>query len=120
MKTLLIVDDDASVCEVLSRFFASLGFHTLTAQSGHDALALLDDARELDYLLLDLRMPDVSGMEVLKQAKERRPDLKIVIVTGLEDRDITEEAIRCGASDVVTKPVAFTDRDWARAFFTPA
>jgi DNA-binding NtrC family response regulator len=59
-------------------------------------------------------------MEVLKQAKERRPNLKIVIVTGLDDRDLAAEAIRCGASDFVTKPVVFTDRDWARAFFTPA
>jgi DNA-binding NtrC family response regulator len=119
MKTLLIVDDDASICEVLSRFFSSLGFDTFTAQSGHDALSLLE-AQEMDYLLLDLRMPDVSGMDILKQAKERHPNLKIVIVTGIDDREIAEEAIRCGASDFVTKPLVFTDQAWARAFFTPA
>lgn len=117
MKTLLIVDDELKICELLSRFFTSLGFHAVTAQSGHEAMELL--ARQSpDYLLLDVRMPDMSGLELLKQAKRLHPDLKVVMVTGLSDTEAVEEAFRHGASDYVTKPVVFTDEAWARAFFT--
>lgn len=119
MKTLLIVDNELKICEMLSRFFASRGFHTLTAQSGRNALALLETGSP-DYLLLDVGMPDISGLEVLRQAKARHPDLKVVMVTALSDTEIANEALRSGASDYITKPVAFTDQAWARVFFTPA
>ena len=119
MKTLLIVDDELAICEMLSRFFASLGFHTLTTQSGRHALELLE-TQSPDYLLLDVRMPDVSGLEVLRQAKARHPDLKVVMVTGLSETEMAEEALRAGASDYLTQPVAFTDQAWARVFFAPA
>lgn len=117
MKTLLIVDDELKICELLSRFFTSLGFATSTAESGREAMERLD-SQAPDYLLLDLRMPDISGLEVLRQAKARYPNLKVVIVTALSDADTVDEAFRCGASDYITKPVAFTDQAWARAFFT--
>lgn len=118
MKTLMIVDDELQICQLLSRFFSSLGFRTLSIQSGREALEMLD-AQSPDYLLLDVRMPDLSGLEVLKQAKARHPDLRVIMVTGLSDDAVAREALRCGASDVVTKPIAFTDQAWARAFFTP-
>ena len=119
MRRLLIVDDERQICELLSRFFASLGFATSIAQSGREAMEQLD-RQTPDYLLLDVRMPDMSGLEVLKQAKARYPDLKVVIVTALRDAEMVAEAFRCGASDYVTKPVAFSDEAWARAFFTPS
>ena len=119
MKMLLIVDDELQICELLSRFFVSLGFQTRIAQSGHDALEMLQ-TQAPDYLLLDVRMPGLSGLDVLKQAKARYPDLKVVMVTAFSDAETAEEALRCGASDYITKPVAFTDHAWARAFFTPS
>lgn len=119
MKRLLIVDDETKICDLLTRFFTSLGFQTTTAQSGRQALSLLE-AGAPDYLLLDIRMPDLSGLEVLRQAKSRHPDLKVVMVSALADSETMDEAFRCGASDYVTKPLAFTDQAWARAFFTTA
>ena len=116
MKTLLIVDDELKICDALSRFFTAMGFKTATVQSGREAMEQLE--REVpDYLLLDIRMPDMSGLEVLKQTKARYPSLKVVMVTALADTETIDEAFRCGASDYITKPLAFSDQAWARAFF---
>lgn len=116
MKTLLIVDDELKICELLARFFAERGFKTATAHSGYEAMESLD--RELpDYLLLDIRMPDLSGLEVLKMAKGRYPNLKVVMVTAVDDEETMRAAYALGASDFVAKPFHFNDQAWARAFF---
>lgn len=116
MKTLLIVDDELKICELLSRFFQARGFQTDTAQSGFEAIDKLR-AGAPDLLLLDVRMPDLSGLDVLKVAKQRYPDLQVVMVSAMEDREMTEAALQLGACDYITKPLRLEDRDWARAFF---
>jgi DNA-binding response OmpR family regulator len=116
MKTLLIVDDQATVCTFLSRFFESRGFRILTAQSGREALDALR-VETPDYLLLDIRMPDISGLDILQLAKSRYPHLKVVMVTGISDEETMRAAFRLGASDYITKPFGADDQGWARAFF---
>ena len=116
MKTLLIVDDEAKICEILSRFFESRGFQTDVAQSGFEAIDKLR-AGAPDLLLLDVRMPDLSGLDVLKVAKRRYPNLRVVMVTALDDHEATETAFQLGACDYITKPLRLDDEDWARAFF---
>jgi DNA-binding NtrC family response regulator len=118
MKTVLIVDDERKICEMLSQFFTLKGFRAQTAQSGRDAMAQLERQRP-DYLLLDIRMPDMSGLDVLRQVKARYPDLRVVMVSAHDDPEIVDEAFREGAADYVTKPIAFSDQAWARAFFSP-
>ena len=86
MKTLLIVDDEVEICTLLTRFFSSRGFRTQTAHSGHEALEKLK-AETPDYLLLDIRMPDISGLDVLQAVKRQYPDVKVVMVTALGDHD---------------------------------
>jgi two-component system NtrC family response regulator len=117
MKTLLIVDDEVKICALLSRFFASRGFRTLTASSGHEALERLHTETP-DYLLLDIRMPDLSGLEVLKLAKQRHPNLIVVMVSAMDDTDTVHAAFQLGASDYVRKPFELNDLAWARAFFS--
>ncbi|MBI3321838.1 MAG: response regulator [Candidatus Omnitrophica bacterium] len=119
MKRMLIVDDELKICELLSRFFALRGFQTMTAHSGREAMDQLDGGSP-DYLLLDVRMPDISGLEVLRHAKARYPQLKVVMVSALGDAETIEEAFRCGASDYIMKPLMLTDQAWARAFFAPS
>ena len=116
-KTLLIVDDEAQTCALLSRFFESYGFHTRTAQSGREALEALRHETP-DYLLLDIRMPDLSGLDVLKRAKQEHPGLKVVVVTGSDDVETAKEAMRLGAMDYIVKPFSFDTQVWARAFFS--
>ena len=117
MKTLLIVDDEIQICTVLSRFFEGRGFRTQTVQSGREAINRLQ-GQAPDYLLLDVRMPDVSGLYVLKLAKRLYPDLKVVMVTAYGDPETAKIAFDLGASDFITKPFGFDDQAWARAFFT--
>jgi DNA-binding response OmpR family regulator len=116
VKTLLIVDDETKICQFLSRFFEARGFRILTAQSGQEALERLNDSAP-DCLLLDLRMPDLSGLEVLKLAKAKFPQLRVVVVSALDDPQTVETAFRLGANDYIPKPLSFDQRDWARAFF---
>ncbi len=119
MRTLLIVDDEEKVREVLSRFFTTRGFSVTTAGSGAEALKRLD-AWAPDYLLLDIHMPDVSGLDVLQQAKQRHPALRVVMVTGRDDTALMDRAFELGAVDYVTKPLNFDEQRWARAFFADA
>ena len=116
-KTLLIVDDERQICEVLARFFTARGFRTLTASSGREAIDTLT-AETPDYLLLDLLMPDLSGLEVLKVVRTKWPNLKVVVVSALEDQQVTEQAFQLGASDYVQKPFQLNEAAWARAFFS--
>ena len=116
MKTMLIVDDEAKICAFLASFFTSRGFRTVTAQSGSEAMEKLD--RDLpDYMLLDIRMPDLSGLDVLKLAKGRYPQIKIVMVSAVDDEHVAETAFQLGAADYITKPFGLDDQAWARAFF---
>ena len=115
-KTLLIVDDEPKICEMLSRFFDARGFHAVTATSGRQAIELL--TRECPaYLLLDIRMPDVSGLDVLKMAKARCPSVKVVMVTAIDDQQTADDAFQLGATDYITKPFELDEASWARAFF---
>ena len=119
MKTLLIVDDEVKICVLLSRFFESRGLRTLTANSGSEALEKLD-SNHPDYLLLDIRMPDMSGLDVLRVAKQRQPQLNVVMLTALNDAELAKTAFGLGASDYLTKPFGWGDQELARVFFTPS
>ena len=113
---MLIVDDERAICEMLRRFFELRGFRTLTAQSGTEALQKLAEEPP-EYLLLDLKMPDMSGLEVLKLAKRTYPQLRVVVVTGTNDEAAREQAFQEGACDYITKPLGLDDQAWVRAFF---
>jgi len=116
MKSLLIVDDEPKICSLLSHFFEAHGFRTRTAHSGAEAIQTLH-AEVPDYLLLDIRMPGMSGLDVLRLAKKEYPHLRVVMVTALDNVEMAEQALTLGASHYVTKPFSFQDRHWARAFF---
>ena len=115
-KSLLIVDDEPKICEMLSRFFTQRGFQTSTATSGHQAIETV--AKQCpDYVLLDIRMPDVSGLDVLKMLKAYCPGVKVVMVTAIDDQEVAATAFRLGATDYITKPFELDETSWARAFF---
>ena len=104
-KTILVVDDDAHVLEILKRTLTSAGYSVLTARNGKDGVALAKEKKP-DLALLDINMPDVGGGEVrqiLKDDPETR-DIPIGFVTGLMTKD--EVATHEGGSDFfIAKPV---------------
>lgn len=103
-KAILIVDDDPKMLKLLSLKLAQSGYRVITAQSGSDALDTLK-LEKPGLVLLDMLMPDMTGLEVLKKIKKLQPDIPVAIVTSVWDEDEAEKAFEAGAYEYVTKPV---------------
>ncbi len=106
--SLLVVDDNELNRDMLSRRLGARGFDVEVAEDGHSALARLD-AREFDLVLLDVMMPGLTGIDVLKKVRERvsESDLPIVMATARDATEDVVEALHLGANDYVTKPLDF-------------
>jgi DNA-binding NtrC family response regulator len=100
---LLLVDDDAVFRQVTAGELRRLGFEVATAASGSEAVQKTSET-EPDVVLLDLRLPDMGGLEVLKTLRERSPGTEVVMLTGHGSIDTAIESIRAGAFDYVMKP----------------
>jgi DNA-binding response OmpR family regulator len=105
MKKLLVVDDEGEICEFLKMFFEERGFKVTTALSGQGALDEIEKMKP-HLVLLDISMPGMNGITVLKEIKEKHPQTKVIMVTALESRDRIEEAMRFGADNYITKPLS--------------
>ena len=102
---ILIVDDDKDTLEVLSHVLDAWGFAALTAATGAETLEKLQKNPRIVLILLDLRLPDRGGMELLKEAKEMRPGINVIMMSALADREIARQAIQIGAFDYLAKPI---------------
>lgn len=102
-QSILIVDDEASVRESLEKVLSKAGYATLTANSGHEALALLAH-HQVDIVLSDLKMPDGDGVELLKSIKKDYPDIEVILLTGYGTIETAVDAMREGAYDFISKP----------------
>ncbi len=108
---MLIMDDEPDQRECLKDFFSAKGFAVATATGGDEALDWLQQ-HAADVLLLDVNMPGVSGIEVLRFAKRLYPQANVVMVTGIERRETEELARQYGAIAYVMKPFDFSDATW--------
>jgi DNA-binding NtrC family response regulator len=101
---ILIVDDDESIADLLSAGLEeNEGYHCFTVTTGEDALERLL-SNNVDVMLLDLRLPGMSGMAVLSDVKPAHPDTPVIVITGVGDVQTAVEAMRLGAVDYITKP----------------
>ena len=101
--TILVVDDEARMRRVLEMMLEGFGHRVITAGDVEGALALL--AREqVDLVFTDLQLPNVSGLELLARARERNPDLPIVVITAFATVETAVRAIKLGAYDYLMKP----------------
>lgn len=105
MKRLLVVDDEVEICDFLKAFFEERLFNVETAQSGEEALQAVERYAP-QVVLLDVHMPGMDGMHVLKAIKAKHPDVKVIMVTALETQEKIEEALRLGADNYITKPLS--------------
>lgn len=101
---ILIIDDEASLRHTLARILQRANFEVTTAASGQEGLALLGQ-QPFDLVYLDIRMPDMSGMEVLKLIHAALPELPVVLFTAQPDLSSALEALRQGAADYLLKPL---------------
>ena len=105
MKKLLVVDDEKEICEFLQAFFEERDFEVSTAYSGESALKDIERFAP-QIVLLDIHMPGMDGLAVLKYIKENYPQIKVIMVTAIETRERIEEAMRLGADNYITKPLS--------------
>jgi DNA-binding NtrC family response regulator len=101
--SILIVDDESNIRLTLSRALETLKVDVDTASNGEEALAKLK-AKEFTLILLDLRMPGMTGMEVLRKLRETRPDIRVIIMTAYGTIESAVEAMKLGAVDFIQKP----------------
>lgn len=104
MHKLLIIDDDKDICLVLSRFLTKNNYEVNVAHKGEDGLQLLR-SNQYSAILCDYRLPDHTGVEMLRKIKLLQPNAAVIIITGYSDVRIAVETFRYGASDYVTKPL---------------
>ena len=103
MVKLLIVDDDIATTDFLNNFFRKGNYEVFTANDGKGALAIVKEKRP-NMILLDIKMPGLSGIEVLQQMKKIDKDVKVIMMTAVKDEAMIELAKDYGASDYITKP----------------
>ncbi|HBW23073.1 MAG: hypothetical protein A2X28_04595 [Elusimicrobia bacterium GWA2_56_46] len=101
---ILIVDDDDSIRAVLSRFLIAEGYSAFSAADGKAALDFVEKEKP-DIVLLDIYMPVMNGVEVLKELREKRPEVDVLMITGNADEEVARECLKDGAFDYIAKPV---------------
>lgn len=107
-RRLLIVDDNPSVCEFLKDRLEAMGYSVLVAHDGRTALATIAlEAKQapIEGVLLDLHMPVMGGMDVLRELRRRHQTIPVVIMTADSDHRLREEALGIGAHHYVMKPL---------------
>jgi DNA-binding NtrC family response regulator len=99
----LVVDDDPEVRALLSRVLTKGGYVLAEATSGAEAMAVLG-RQEFDVALVDIKLPDASGLDILRWAREAEADTELIVLTGNADVETAVEAMRLGAYDFIAKP----------------
>ena len=103
MAKLLIVDDEPGIVEAIKDFFEEEGHKVHTADSAEDGVRLVQDLKP-DLLLVDMKLPDGSGLRVLIAAKKSSPKTKTIVITGYVDQSVIDEAERLGRDSFLQKP----------------
>jgi putative nucleotidyltransferase with HDIG domain len=101
---ILVVDDEETIREIVCSALALAHYQTRSAANGVEALAILESGDEFDLVLSDLMMAEMDGIALLERAKERYPDMPIVMVTAVHDIGVALQALRNGAYDYLLKP----------------
>ena len=101
---ILVVDDEKEVTMSLKGFFSALGYDMLTALNGNEALNVIDSIKNLDLILLDVRMPGVDGIQILKHLRKLNAKTKVIIITAY-DKEVKDEVEKLGIDGFFAKPI---------------
>ncbi|MFH1156242.1 MAG: sigma-54 dependent transcriptional regulator [Pseudomonadota bacterium] len=103
MKNILVVDDEEIIRDNLERILTEEHYRVSTVATGRQGLDFISQ-NDIDLVLLDLNLPDINGLDVLKQARELDPDLLVIIITGYSSVESAVQALKLGAYDYIKKP----------------
>ena len=105
---ILIIEDDAAIVRSLKRILAAYGHDLVGTESGGEGSRLAAD-EDVEFVLLDISLPDIDGHEVLQRIRANRPSLPVLMLTARDDLENKVVALRSGADDYLTKPFAFEE-----------
>jgi DNA-binding NtrC family response regulator len=103
-KRILVIDDDEKICEMVSFDLIAEGYEVDTAQSAAQGLAKLDESRKYDLILLDIRLPDGEGVDVLKKVQAKDSTIPVIMISAYATVELAVEAVKEGAYDFISKP----------------
>jgi DNA-binding NtrC family response regulator len=103
-RRILVVDDDPGMVETLCDILELHGWHPIRAYDGAEAIMMAHE-REIDIVLMDVRMPRVNGADALRAIKARHPTIPVVLVTAMAAQDVLNQAERDGALRILKKPL---------------
>ena len=103
MAKLLIVDDESDIREFARNFFKKRKIEVFVSSGGRQALDLISKETP-DLVLLDVRMEEMTGIEVLRELRKTKPTLKVIMVSGVEDEEVIKEAKALGVIGYIHKP----------------
>ena len=107
---ILIIDDQTAILESLSMFFSEKGYQVCTAEYGKDGIDKVKNEQP-DIVILDIKLPDMNGIEVLKEIKTANEQLVVIMITAFSMMDTTIEAMKYGAFDYIHKPIKIKELD---------
>ena len=103
-KSILVVDDEEGALNLLSRFLKLNRFPVKTAKNGKEALESIQ-AEQPKLVILDVKMPEMNGIETLKWIRENYPDINVIMLSAAGQQEIVEESLNLGAKGFITKPM---------------
>ena len=107
-ESILIIDDDESTCRMLSLMLGKRGYEMETAGTGKEALEKVKE-RFFNVALLDIRLPDMEGVELLEPLRRMHPDIAIIVLTAYASVETAMQAVNKGAQAYITKPFDVTE-----------
>ncbi len=108
-KTILIVDDNPNMSSLLVEMLEVFQYEALRATDGHDALKQIDGNKNVAMVITDMRMPKMSGLELLQAVKERKPELPVVLISGYSVEDSDSDLVKNKADGFLNKPFMMAD-----------
>jgi len=107
-KPVLIVDDEPIVRESIRDWLKDAGYQVATAETGEQALEMVQE-EDFGVVVLDVRLPGRTGLNVLKELKATKPHIKAIVITAYPTTEMSLEAMKLGAADYLVKPIAPDD-----------
>jgi DNA-binding NtrC family response regulator len=104
-KPILIVDDEPIVRESIRDWLKDAGYQVAIAESGEEALKMME-TQDFSILVMDVRLPGKTGIQILKEIKALKPQIKSIVITAYPSADLAVEAMKLGAVDYLIKPIA--------------
>ncbi len=112
-KKILIVDDDKELLSTLEKYFSLKGVSAKGVESAEAAEKIIDSGEMFNLMILDIVLPGISGVDLLKKIKQQHPDQKVIVMTGMLSIENTLTALKEGASEYLLKPFSSLEYIWS-------